>query len=115
MNSIVWARRLAIIEATSYLVLMAGVVAKYGFDEPTGVSAMGPVHGVLVLFYAAALWRARPALGWDQQRLVTAIVLGAIPLGGFWVERNWLGGGSGAAEERVGPAEQGIGGGQDLA
>lgn len=69
---------------------MVAVVAKYAADRPLGVTIMGPIHGVLVLIYAAALWQARVSLGWTQQRLVTAIVLGAIPLGGYWVERRWL-------------------------
>ncbi len=84
------ARRLALIEATSYLVLMVAVALKYGADQPAGVQIMGPIHGVLVLVYAGVLWQERSHLGWDHQRLITAIALGAVPLGGFWVERNWL-------------------------
>ncbi len=84
------ARLLALTEATTYLLLMLAVIVKYGVDRPLGVEIMGPIHGVLVLVYAVVLWQARDGLGWDQQKLDTAIVLGAVPLGGYWVERNWL-------------------------
>ncbi len=84
------ARTAALIEATSYLILMVAVVAKYGADQPIGVQIIGPIHGVLVLIYAGLLFAVRDELVWDYQRLVTAIVLGAVPLGGFWVERHWL-------------------------
>ncbi len=69
---------------------MIAVVVKYGFDRPGGVDVLGPIHGVIVLVYAGVLFAAHDALGWDRQRLVTAIALGAVPLGGFWVERNWI-------------------------
>lgn len=84
------ARLVALIEASSYLVLMAAMVAKYAADQPVGVKVMGPIHGILVLVYAGLLLQAREELRWDHQRLITAIALGALPLGGFWVERNWM-------------------------
>ncbi|MEZ5378673.1 MAG: DUF3817 domain-containing protein [Acidimicrobiales bacterium] len=84
------AQQFALIEASSYLVLIVAMVIKYAGDQPLGVQIMGPVHGVLVLVYAALLLEVRNDLGWDHQRLITAIALGALPLGGFWVERHWL-------------------------
>ncbi len=85
-------RRIALVEAVSYLVLMVAVIVKYTADDPTGVEVLGPIHGVIVLVYAAALWRLRGSGAWDTQRVVTAVVLAAVPLGGFWVERNWRSG-----------------------
>ena len=85
-------RRIALVEAASYLVLMAAVVVKYAADEPIGVDVLGPIHGVIVLVYAAGLWRLRGSGAWDTPRVVSAVVLGAVPLGGYWVERNWLSG-----------------------
>jgi integral membrane protein len=84
------ARLVARVEAVSYLVLMAAVAAKYGADRPIGVQIMGPIHGTIVLVYAGLLSACRESLGWDLQRVVAAIVLGAVPFGGFWVERRWL-------------------------
>ncbi len=83
-------RTVALIEAISYMVLMVAMVLKYAADQPVGVQIMGPIHGVIVLIYVGVLWQLRSSLGWDHQRLITAIALGALPLGGFWVERNWL-------------------------
>lgn len=94
MSSSFWSlgrlRGLARIEAVSYLILAVAVIIKYTADRPQGVQMLGPIHGIIVLVYAAVLWSQRPELGWTSERLVTAIVLGAVPGGGFWVERRWL-------------------------
>lgn len=83
-------RILSVVEASSYLLLLAAMVAKYGFDNEAGVKALGPVHGILYLVYAAALVVNAAALGWGAKRLVSALFLGALPFGGFLVDRWWL-------------------------
>jgi hypothetical protein len=44
----------------------------------------------LFLVYAAMLLRDYNVLGWTLWKTVAAMVIGSLPLGGFWVERKWL-------------------------
>lgn len=83
-------RFIARLEATSYLVLLAAVAVKYLGGTAAGVTVVGPVHGVLYLGYVAAVAGSRDALAWPLPRAVTAMAMGALPFGGFVVERSWL-------------------------
>lgn len=78
------------LEATSYLMLLTAVIVKYAADNDTGVSVMGPIHGVLYLVFVGAVLRFYDDLGWPFSRAVVAMAMGAIPLGGFYLDRNWL-------------------------
>ena len=78
------------LEATSYLVLLAAVILKYAGDNDVGVSVMGPVHGVLYLLYILALVRWYDDLGWPFPKALAAMAMGAVPFGGFHIDRNWL-------------------------
>ena len=78
------------LEATSYLLLLAAVVLKYAGDNDTGVTVMGPIHGVLYLVYVLAVVRWYDDLGWPFSKAVMAMVIGAVPFGGFHVDRTWL-------------------------
>lgn len=83
-----WFRVVALVEAVSYLILLVGVVAKYGFDEPVGVRVMGPVHGVIFLAYAALAFTVREQLRWTAQHTAAVLAAAVIPLGGYLVQRS---------------------------
>lgn len=83
-------RLASIAEGTSYLLLLVATVVKQTGGTSAGVSALGPIHGVLYLIFAALVLRHRRALGWDGARTIIALVVGSLPLGGFWLERTWL-------------------------
>lgn len=83
-------RRVSVVEATSYLVLVAAAIVKRTSGAELGVTVMGPIHGILFLVYAGLLLRDHQALGWTLWKTVTAMVLGSLPFGGFWVEHQWL-------------------------
>ncbi|MEJ7844344.1 MAG: DUF3817 domain-containing protein [Acidimicrobiales bacterium] len=80
----------ALAETVSYLVLLVAVVVKYAADSPAGVSAVGPVHGVIFLAYAALVLRYRSELGWDTTRTAFALAAAVLPFGGLLVERRYL-------------------------
>lgn len=88
MTAVRWFRLVACIEATSYLILVAAAIAKRLFDAPVLVTTMGPVHGVIFLVYLALALVVRRPLGWTPITTITAIVLAAIPFGGFYVEQR---------------------------
>lgn len=83
-------RRISIIEATSYLALLVATVVKQTGGSEAGVTVLGPIHGVLYLVFAAMIIGHKNALGWDIVRTVLALFIGALPFGGFWLERQWL-------------------------
>ena len=83
-------RRVSIIEAVSYLLLLAASIVKWTGGTDLGVRLLGPVHGVLFLIYAGLLVRDHRAFGWPLWKPIAAMIIGSLPLGGFWVERTWL-------------------------
>lgn len=82
----------ALVEGISYLVLLACVVAKYAFDAAGegGVPIMGPTHGTIFLVYGALVLLGREEQGWGAGQTVLALVLSAVPFGGFYVERKMI-------------------------
>ncbi len=85
-----WLRWVAIIEATSFLLLLVATVVKYAADRPEGVEVLGPIHGMLFVAYVAMaflLWRAER---WKPLTFLTILAGSFIPLGGYWVERRYL-------------------------
>ena len=41
----------ALLEAVSFLVLLAATVAKYTAEQPQAVKVVGPIHGMLFIAY----------------------------------------------------------------
>ncbi len=80
----------ALAETVSYLVLLVAVVVKYAADSPGGVSAAGPVHGVIFLAYAGLVLLHRDELRWDVARTAFALAAAVLPFGGLLVERRYL-------------------------
>lgn len=85
-------RLAAIGEGVSYLVLLVAVVAKYAFDAPGegGVPILGPIHGIIVLVYAGLVLMGRDEQGWTIGQTLLALLLSAVPGGGFYVERKMI-------------------------
>lgn len=81
-------RRLAVIEATSFLLLLVAAVVKRTADAPIGVTILGPIHGALFLAYVYVALQLRATLGWDG-RTTALVLLGAVvPFGGYVVDRR---------------------------
>jgi integral membrane protein len=81
-------RRVAVVEATSFLLLLIASVIKRTADEALGVQVLGPIHGALFLGYLYVALQIRDAQGWDA-RTTALILLGAVvPFGGYVVDRR---------------------------
>jgi integral membrane protein len=78
------------LEATSYLILLAATAVKYGAGNSSGVTLVGPIHGVLYLIFVAVIIRWFTDMRWSFKKALAAMVLGSLPLGGFLVDR-WIG------------------------
>lgn len=85
-----WIRIIAVAEAASYIALLVAVVAKRLFDQPGGVTVIGPIHGVVFLAYVAAVIFAREERKWDGLTTLACIAAAVIPFGGYLVERRLL-------------------------
>lgn len=89
-STVTWFRWVALAEAISYLMLLLAVVAKHGFDQPGGVSVMGPIHGMLFLTYMGLVLLVRDELGWSARETLLAVLASAVPFGGVAVERRMI-------------------------
>ena len=85
-----WFRGVAIVEAVSYLVLLAASVAKHVFGNGAFVDVLGPVHGTIFLAYLALALNVRERLRWSWGTMGVVTVAAAIPLGAIYVERHYL-------------------------
>lgn len=81
-------RAVALVEAVTYLLLLAAVVLYRVFDGPRFIGVLGPIHGIAVLIYVALVLRIRESQGWDGWRTLLIIVVSAVPFGGFWAGRH---------------------------
>jgi integral membrane protein len=82
-------RRVAILEATSFIALLVATVVKHSGGGELGVSILGPIHGGLFIAYVLLALALHRAAGWSV-RTTVLIVLGAVaPFGGYAVDA-WL-------------------------
>ncbi len=78
----------AVVEAVTYLLLLAAVLLYRVLEGPDFISFLGPVHGIAFLVYLVLALRIREGQGWGFWRTIAIIVAAAIPLGGFWAGRH---------------------------
>ncbi len=93
MSSIKNMRYVALAEATSFLALL---VATYFKLVPmtaagkTGVSILGPIHGVIFLAYVfLAVVSIRPQQRWSNRTTILVLLGAVLPFGGYYVDW-WL-------------------------
>lgn len=85
MTPIAAFRTVAIIEAVSYLALLAAVVTYRVFDGPDFIGVLGPIHGIAFLVYLVLALKVRESQGWNLWQTLLVIIASAIPIGGFIV------------------------------
>jgi integral membrane protein len=83
-------RVVALVEATSFLVLLIATGLKYGADGPDLAPILGPIHGILFLAYVFMALSLREDAGWDGQTTTLVLIGAVLPFGGFVVERKIL-------------------------
>ena len=76
---------IAIAETISWVGLISGMVMKYGFDNDSGVSLFGQVHGFLFLLYVAATLLCHVEYRWPLKRTATVLLAAIPPFVGFVV------------------------------
>lgn len=82
-------RYVALIEATSFLLLLVASYFKNFRDEGLGVDILGPIHGVLFVAYVIMALALRDGLGWSPKTTLLILAGAVLPFGGYVVDR-WL-------------------------
>jgi len=86
---LLWFRRVALLEATSFLALLVATYVKHDGGGEVGVSILGPIHGGLFLLYVLLALRLRPDAGWSPRATVLILLGAVVPFGGYAVDA-WL-------------------------
>ena len=83
---------IAILEGISLLVLVfIAVPLKYGFDNPSLVKIMGPVHGSLFLLFLFTTLSVGVEQGWKFKEITWKVLLACmIPFGTFYIDHKIL-------------------------
>jgi integral membrane protein len=70
------------------LILCAGVVLKYLFDQPALVAIWGPIHGALFVVYVIIAFDLAYKDRWSPLGTLWVLVAGTIPFVSFVAERQ---------------------------
>ena len=89
MYSLKTFRIVALMEATSFLMLLVASVLKRTADADVLVTILGPIHGVLFIAYVLIALGVRPEQGWDARTTLLVLLGAVLPFGGYVVDR-WL-------------------------
>ena len=82
-------RYVALAEATSFLALLVASYVKHNDGGETGVSILGPIHGLLFIAYCWLALSLRSAAGWSWGTTLLILLGAVLPFGGYVVDR-WL-------------------------
>jgi len=82
-------RLIAAVEATSFLALLVAAYVKHQGDGATGVSILGPIHGVLFLAYVFIALQVRAEKRWNNATTFWVLLGAVLPFGGYAVDW-WL-------------------------
>jgi len=82
-------RYIALAEATSFLALLIASFLKRQGEGETGVTILGPIHGLLFIAYVVVALGLRSQMGWSNVATFWILVGAVVPFGGYVVDW-WL-------------------------
>jgi len=89
MTLVVQARVVALLEGASLLLLLfVAMPLKYIAHAPLMVRIVGSIHGLMVLMFAAILFRLVRAEQWPMRKAFVAFGTSLVPFGAFYFERS---------------------------
>ena len=91
MNKLITLRVLAVVEATSFLALLVATYFKHSDQGETGVSVLGPIHGVLFLAFCVSAILCAQEHSWPTRTTVWVLICGVVPFGGYFVDWHFRG------------------------
>jgi len=85
-------RRIAVVEAISFLVLLGFSYLKNFQDgSESAVMIIGSIHGLLFVAYVVVALSIRDEMGWSNKTLGLVLLGAVVPFGGFVVDRRLAG------------------------
>jgi integral membrane protein len=88
-NPVPFLRRIAIIEAISFIVLLlVAMPLKYLLNLPQAVTAVGSIHGGLFVIFCASLLHTLVLARWPIQRAAMVFVASLLPFVPFFLDRK---------------------------
>lgn len=82
-------RHVALIEATTFLLLLVASYFKHFQDQPLAVEILGPIHGLFFIAYFAMTIVLRDEQRWSMGTTLLILLGAVLPFGGYVVDR-WL-------------------------
>lgn len=82
-------RYVALVEATTFLLLLVASVIKNTGGSEIGVKVLGPIHGLLFIAYVVMALNLRESAGWTGKQTVWILIGAVLPFGGYVVDW-WL-------------------------
>ena len=79
---------MAVIVGCGLLLLVLGVILRYGFGHPTLSKTWSPIHGFLYILYLVATALLGVRARWSLSRIVGVMLAGTVPFLSFWMERR---------------------------
>lgn len=83
-------RRVALLEATSFLALLIATYIKHNDGGEVGVDILGPIHGALFILYVVLAVSLRRRAHWSNHTTLLILLGAVVPFGGYVVDA-WLG------------------------
>jgi integral membrane protein len=80
---------IALIEATTFLLLLIASYIKQTGDQQIGVQILGPIHGLLFIAYVIVALGVREGAGWTTKQTLLILLGAVVPFGGYFVDR-WV-------------------------
>ena len=81
-------RLVAMVEATSWLLLIVATLVKYAAHAPLGVHVLGPIHGALFVVYVVLALALAVRLRWRARTVLVVLAESVLPGGGFLAARR---------------------------
>jgi integral membrane protein len=82
----------ALIEATTFLLLLIASYIKRADDQALGVEILGPIHGLLFIAYVVLALGVREYAGWNGKQTALILLGAVLPFGGYvvdaWINSN---------------------------
>jgi integral membrane protein len=79
---------MAILVGVGLLVLVLGMVLRYGYDKPGLSHFWAQKHGFLYMIYVFATANLGFKMRWSPGRMVAVMLAGVVPFLSFWAERT---------------------------
>ena len=83
-------RGVAIVEAVSFLALLAATAVKRTGGSEVGVHVLGPAHGGLFLLYVLLVASVAFDERWRIGRTLLTLLCAVLPFGGFYADRRLI-------------------------